>query len=123
MTAIKESLINARNLIAATEHWTQGDHAITNTGAPVDPLSDDAYAFCADGACARVANGFSSSVYADMIRALDESTARLFGFYDQWAVVRVNDCEIGDFVDAEMETAHKAVIDIFNDAIEHASQW
>ena len=129
MSSVKDTLIGARALIADIEHWTQGNHAIENTGARVDPLADAAYAYCADGALCRAARGFtgaegfSNARYEEAYEVLKAASQRLFGHNP----VNVND---GDYWDAELENAseedfpklcHERVLEVFDDAIAHAA--
>lgn len=50
MGPIESLLIEARSKIANPEHWTQGAHARTVTGAICNAGSGDAFCFCASGA-------------------------------------------------------------------------
>ena len=43
-------------LICAPEYWTVNHDAVTRSGEPCKPTSDNAYAFCLAGAISRTAN-------------------------------------------------------------------
>src|SRR5690349_9172155 len=62
MATVKEVLIQARELIADPERWTQGTVARIKYGEDRMPTDEDACQFCAIGALARVAPDQSSEV-------------------------------------------------------------
>lgn len=119
---MKADLIAARDLIANIDGWTQGLHAIEHTGAEADVHSDDAYAFCADGACMRVTSPRLLG-YDAMARALGAAFRRLHPGIDEhlpYPHVRLNDGEYPDIAETP-EQCHAAILRVFDNAIEHAS--
>lgn len=84
LVTVREALSAARGLIENPEFWTQGDYAIENTGATVETLDDDAYAFCAVGALGRVLDWDPNSditdmtVFAKAYRALNGASLTLY---------------------------------------------
>lgn len=124
MPRMKQILKEARALITDPEHWTQGDHAIENTGASIDPLNEAAYAWCADGALCRVLNRQPEFIngyapYKMACAALDAALARVVPLDGKsTSLVALNDAEIEGIETAE--ACHAAVLSVFDDAIKHA---
>jgi hypothetical protein len=132
---LKADLERARALIADEEHWTTQFHAIENTGAPMDnPWSRDAYAWCADGAIAKVCQvrnwERTGSRYQAVYDAVNRATKGLFGC--EHSIVDVNDGELDDaaygieegggYSNEECLSAyHRAVLRVFDKAIEEAA--
>ena len=51
---IVQTLCDIRSTIINPDHWTQYIDARDVDGTPIDPIHDDAYCFCLDGALERV---------------------------------------------------------------------
>lgn len=99
MSAAKQALIDARDLIADPERWTKHTFARDAKGKEVDPKSPDATCFCGLGALIKVVNGDLAAF--------------------KWARVALADADIEHTVSMVNDfQGHDAVLSLFDKAIE-----
>lgn len=123
----------ARKLITDPEHWTQDQHAMTREGMVVYPNEGNAYAWCADGAIAKVCgvvvreDGMFTKArdYNRCGRYLRQAALELFP-ESQGSIVDVNDGCVGADVDDlgldHAAAAHANVLDVLDRAAKLAAK-
>lgn len=106
----------ARALIANPEYWTQGCHAIANTGAEVPVDDPEAYAFCADGALLKAILDLgrpaphNSPEYASCSARLNSAARKMFP-----GIVGITDINDGNA--GEPDDTHANVLAVFDAAL------